>query len=45
MPSYDVCLGYSVTVQCFTNGIDDLMKLLFTMYIEPPTQLVAIEQA
>jgi hypothetical protein len=26
-------------------SIDDLMKLLFVMYIEPPAQLVTIEQA
>jgi hypothetical protein len=37
-------IRYSVTIQRFTTGIDNLMKLLFTMYIEPPTQLVAIEQ-
>jgi hypothetical protein len=37
--------GESVTVQCFTTSIDNLMMLLFTMCIESPTQLVAIEQA
>jgi hypothetical protein len=40
-----VTVSVSLPVRQVLRWFYDLMKLFFTMYIEPPAQLIAIEQA